>query len=321
MEGKLSERPTMTDDILSGRLTMTDDSLGDRLTIILVTSPILSHPSTEMIEKVVDSFSLISQLSHCRLLLIADGVKTGKFRPKKGQVPPAMLTTYHQYLDNLQHLVDTTDTDSIWSRTMICRLPDHIGFGHAVLHGLNTADTEYVMVVQHDHPFTRRFSITPVIDFMDNMSANYVCLPISTVFRHINRCSSLHQIDLRSKSVSVEDSKFVPILFWYDGTHVARRSAYIRLVFKGDEPVPVGHFIEDTFSQRAMALLRSDLECWLPVFSMWVFLPEGTKETALICHLDGRNYRTDLEREQLGWGTNPEIDLDRNIGCKLSVVK
>ena len=36
------------------------------------------------------------------------------------------------------------------------------------------------------------------------------------------RCSSLHQIDLRGKSVHLDGAKFIPILFWYDGTHIAR---------------------------------------------------------------------------------------------------
>ena len=37
-----------------------------------------------------------------------------------------------------------------------------------------------------------------------------------------SRCSSLHQIDLRGKSVHLDGAKFIPILFWYDGTHIAR---------------------------------------------------------------------------------------------------
>jgi len=282
----------------------------ERVTIILVTSPILSHPTTELIEKVVESFTLVSWLSTCKLLLVADGAKVGKFRPKRGQVPGEMVLAYTEYLDRVQGLLDTAVPDSIWSRTSLVRLVEHKGFGHAVLHGLMMADTEYVMVVQHDHPFTNRFCLRPVIDFMDEHQANYVCLPISTVFRHINRCFSLHQMDLRAKAVTWNEARFVPILFWYDGTHLARRKAYIKLVFEGDHPLPLGHFIEDTFSQRVMSLLREDYETWFPIFSMWMFQPKKDEETALILHLDGRNYRTDVDRLKLGYKANPVIKCD-----------
>ena len=63
------------------------------------------------------------------------------------------------------------------------------------------------------------------------------------------RASSLYQVELRKRSERWADCLFIPILFWYDGTHVARRQAYIDLVFEGEHPLPLGHFIEDTFSQ------------------------------------------------------------------------
>merc|ERR1712217_868676 len=60
--------------------------------------------------------------------------------------------------------------------------------------------------------------------------------------------------DLREKSIVVKEAKFIPILFWYDGTHIANRLSYIELVFEGSMPSPVGQFIEDNFSGRVMAL-------------------------------------------------------------------
>jgi len=288
-----------------------ESEISEKISIILVTSPILVHPSTELLEKVVETFSLVEHLQRCKLLIIADGVKTGKFRPKKGQVPQDLVEKYERYLDNLDSL-SNEPSSSIWQRTSVIRLPEHRGFGHAVFEGLVLASTEYVMVVQHDHPFNTRFSIQPVLEFMDSQQANYVSLPISTVFRHINRCSSLYQMDLRAKSVSLESgaghgTTFTPILFWYDGTHIARRSAYLDLVFKGELAVPLGHFIEDTFSHTVMSRLREDFDRWFPVYSMWMFQPNPDGEIALIFHLDGRNYRTDEERRRLGWPPNPVI--------------
>jgi len=296
---------------MMGLASLKDDGdLPEKLTIILVTSPILSHPSTELLEKVVATFDFVPQLCRCSLLVIADGVKVGKFRPKRGQVPEDLVVKYEDYLDNLDLLVEKASPCDIWSRTSVIRLPEHRGFGHAVLKGLELSCTEYVLVVQHDHPFTASFRLNPVISFMEEKGANYVCLPISTVFRHINRCSSLYQMDLRAKSVvTQEGARFTPLLFWYDGTHIARRSAYLSLVFQGELALPLGHFIEDTFSQAVMGRLREDFSLWFPTYSMWVFQPNHELEQPLILHLDGRNYRTDEDRKSLGWNPNPVLRI------------
>ena len=60
------------------------------------------------------------------------------------------------------------------------------------------------------------------MEMLESGRAVYVSLPISTVWRHINRCSSLYQMELRHKTVILNDCKFIPMLFWYDGTHIAR---------------------------------------------------------------------------------------------------
>ena len=55
--------------------------------------------------------------------LVADGVKLGKFRPKRGSVTSQMIDNYHQFLLNLQCKVDdSVDDGSIWSRTQVIRI-------------------------------------------------------------------------------------------------------------------------------------------------------------------------------------------------------
>ena len=131
--------------------------LKDRLTIILVTSPVVSHPSSELLEKVVASFDLVEDLSSCSLLILADGVKLGKFRPKKGIVGSDMRDKYEEYLETLRTRAREAGPDSIWSRTQVIKMTEHLGFGHVVYYGLRHCCTEYVMVVQHDHPFSVKF--------------------------------------------------------------------------------------------------------------------------------------------------------------------
>ena len=46
----------------------------------------------------------------------------------------------------------------------------------------------------------------------------------------------------------------------YDGSHVCHRETYTQLVFEGDDAVPVGCFMEDTWSHTVMDRLRRDFE-------------------------------------------------------------
>lgn len=280
------------------------------LSIIFVTSPIMCHPSTELVEKVIQSFELVSGLEKCKLFLIADGVNVNlgnNYRPKRGIVPAKVAEAYQQYLDTLQQFISSAKEGDIWSRTNLIQMKERVGFGHAVLRGLNEASTEFVLVVQHDHPFVRRFDIRPVLDFMNAKKANYVNLPINTTFKHINKCWSEYQRDMRALGVKWGDGEFTPMMYWYDSTHVARRKTYLELVFTGDGQVPVGRFIEDTFSHQVLDRLKEDFDKWFPFYATYMYLPEKGKEIPLICHLDGRKYLTEEQRTKKGWGRNTVI--------------
>ena len=142
---------------MSQSLNNVELSLKERLTVLLVTSPIVSHPSTELLDKVVSSFQFVTDLNSCKLIILADGVKCGKFRPKRGSVTNEMFSNYSSYLDKIDGKIGSAEEGSLWSRTSLVRMTEHLGFGHVVYHGLRMCQTEYVMVVQHDHPFSFSF--------------------------------------------------------------------------------------------------------------------------------------------------------------------
>jgi hypothetical protein len=52
---------------------------------------------------------------------------------------------------------------------------------------------------------------------------------------------------------------------------VARRSAYLKLVFGDDFPLPKGYFIEDFFGHRMMTRLREDYDKWFPLYRSFAF--------------------------------------------------
>ena len=73
--------------------------MAGELAVVVVTSPILAHPSTALLETILSSLSLVAGLEDLQVLVVADGVKEGRFRPKRGEVPGEVVAGYRAYLD------------------------------------------------------------------------------------------------------------------------------------------------------------------------------------------------------------------------------
>eukprot|EP00911_Craspedida_sp_UC1_P001203 UC1_evm1s910 len=170
----LEYKPMMDSSALSST------SLSSQITIILVTSVIPSHPSTEMTELVVSSFGRAKGLQGCRLLIVADGprilsggsetTKSGKtllkngggkdavqrrrMRPKQGIVDAEGAARYTAYKQAINKLCGDPCIPFFCNAELI-ELESRVGFGHAVQKGLALARTDYVCVVQHDRAFLR----------------------------------------------------------------------------------------------------------------------------------------------------------------------
>ena len=73
------------------------------LTIIITTSPIQSHPSTEVIDEVRNSFKLIDGLSEVHQIIVADGyLVSDTYAPKSGKISREMANNYQIYLKSLK---------------------------------------------------------------------------------------------------------------------------------------------------------------------------------------------------------------------------
>ena len=71
------------------------------VTLIVITSPSPSNPSIEMINKVIDSFTVnIEGLLDCAVIIVADGYKISDYdRTKKGSI---IIFIFNSLNDNLK---------------------------------------------------------------------------------------------------------------------------------------------------------------------------------------------------------------------------
>ena len=127
--------------------------LRERLTVIITTSAIRSHPSTEMISKVRASFALIEVpvrsclvihrltvrlrarlqgLLDCPQIIVADGASIAETSElKKGKVTASLAARYHEYL---QQLADVLDAETVQLRVQV--LPPPALFGPSLTSGI-----------------------------------------------------------------------------------------------------------------------------------------------------------------------------------------
>ena len=80
--------------------------------MILTTSPMISNPSTELVERVVETFTFVPGLIECKLIITCDGYKElsdeqfeiqKKFnRRKRGWISTSKVAKYKEYVENIR---------------------------------------------------------------------------------------------------------------------------------------------------------------------------------------------------------------------------
>eukprot|EP00536_Pseudo-nitzschia_multiseries_P006275 jgi/Psemu1/239268/estExt_Genewise1.C_1300102 len=167
-------------------------NLEDLLTIIVTTSPVKSNPSTELLEKVFETFKQCGDdfAYECRKLIICDGCRqrdkstTKKHTNDKQSMRNGIVTVdqnknYSAFKQNLKQLCQELDESSIkspFNRTTVHELDVRQGYGFALRHALRECvDTPYVIVIQHDRTFMRPTPIAETVRAMwYNSNIKYV---------------------------------------------------------------------------------------------------------------------------------------------------
>jgi hypothetical protein len=150
-------------------------SLSSLLTIVVTTSAVPIHPSTELFDAVLHSFALIPELRGVRIVVMCDAPKDvvadkpeeGKradWEPsvfKRGMVTHTRLANYRTYIATLRaRYAEREDVE-------IHELEEHAGFAWAVRTALEQhVHTPYVLIQQHDYIFSMPVPIGRIVATM-----------------------------------------------------------------------------------------------------------------------------------------------------------
>jgi len=281
------------------------------LTIILTTSPVRSNPSTDMIEKVLESLELVEDIQNCRIIFVFDGYKIrddSKITSascRSGIISNSMIPLYEQYIENIRILIQSQDK---YSNSHMLILEERHGFGYAVKKGLELVDTEFVMVVQHDRTFQKPFSMYPLLKILclsSDAQVNYIGFITTSTLNHVERLKSRlgshgkppdlsWAVPLNTNGVTL-----LPLLQWYDSTHVCRTDFYRDFVFGPNKLVKKGGFIEDKLGQQQLKDLKEHGESSFSVYGTYLMY-HGDNEVT-VAHLDGGDFHTEEQKQLKGW--------------------
>lgn len=171
------------------RRCMAMPPLESLLTIVITTSPIKSNPSTELLERVLETFLLGGGPTFaygCRKVIVCDGCRqkgesttkrhaNDKQAMRNGIVTADQLRNYVQFKENLKRRCDEagsvrpgeTRPASPFVNTTVEELDFRHGYGFALKHAVTECvSTPYVMVIQHDRTFMRPTPIAETVDAM-----------------------------------------------------------------------------------------------------------------------------------------------------------
>mmetsp|Transcript_13003 Transcript_13003/g.36616 ORF Transcript_13003/g.36616 Transcript_13003/m.36616 type:complete len:700 (-) Transcript_13003:3171-5270(-) len=166
--------------------------LEDLLTIIVTTSPVKSNPSTELLEKVFETFKQCGEdfAYKCRKIIVCDGCRqrdestTKKHTNDKQSMRNGIVTmdqnkNYSAFKHNLKQLcleLHESPIPSPFNHTTVHELDVRQGYGFALRHALRECvDTPYVIVIQHDRTFMRPTPVAETVRAMwYNLNIKYV---------------------------------------------------------------------------------------------------------------------------------------------------
>lgn len=164
------------------------------------------------------------------------------------------------------------------------------GFGFAVKGALQSVQTPYVLVVQHDRPFMRPVNIPAIVRAMQAQPQRFkfVGLPTNSTIGHQELVLSKYGIKIEPVEVGA-GLQFLPLIQWYDSTHVCETKYYREFVFGPRKLVAKGGFIEDKLGQEELALIKKNgVEAAHPEFGTFVAVGPWFPEP-VVGHLDGRD--------------------------------
>lgn len=254
--------------------------LSTQLTVIVTTSPIPTHPSTQIIDETIESFLFFDTQGSVKVILANDACHP--------DASDKVRDTYANYLDKIAEKYSTNE------KFKIIQLKNWGCLAGNIFNAIKVVETPYVLIVQHDFKFVEEIAIKDCIEAMNafehikhirfNRQANYPyvfdCDPKKRIK---NYREESYKIQAQSRELTL-----IKTLGWSDNNHLCKTKYYRDVVSK-----LIGK--RRTFPEHPCNLASDKILHKL--FGTYIY--GGLGKEGVIQHLDGRGTRSiEIEFEE-----------------------
>lgn len=252
------------------------------VTVIIQTSPLPSHPSSALLEALFRSFDRVVGLKQAGIIILADGcdceernenedvidttyrggTTTNKANFKHGTVPFEARVKYKQHLKLLKEKIDNKQAPFKPAKNgniQLLQLPYRYGSARAIAAAFEilSISTPYVLIGQHDNFFVRDVSYLPnLLQYMelDPTKSWLQCIhfPSTSTLNYVQKVKRRYDLDISNFCVDFEGGSFIPLVFWYGRTHLARTSYYTSFVLKLFPNIQVSDHFEELIGTQQL---------------------------------------------------------------------
>ena len=245
-------------------------------------------------------------------------IATKKANFKHGGAPLGTREKYKQHLHLLREKVNSKQEPFVPSKNgsiQLIELHHRHGSARAIAAAFNilSISTPYVMIGQHDNFFVRDVSyLRQLLQYMENPETNSwlqcVHFPSTATLNYVQKVKRRYELDISRLCVDCDDdvqksSKFVPLVFWYGRTNIARKSYYEKIL-KMFPNLKMSDHLEELLGTQQLDELnkikgRSDVDFEDEFrrvharYGNYVFFHSGNSQTQteVLYHMSGRKVR------------------------------
>lgn len=238
------------------------------ITVVIPSSPIESHPDTEIIRAVVDS--IYYHLPSAPILLTFDGLRDSQEDWRE------------RYEKHIRECEELTAYDPAWRNVTAYSFDEHLHQSGMIRKVIDQITTPLLCYVEHDMMIRtgRRIDFTAIADFI--MTGRSSCVRL---YRRLNippaHAEFMHGYD-------DTDDRFLRTSQWSQNVHIATVDMY-RVMLQEFFTTEANCYIEDAVWGR--------LHEQYPRFKMHIYYPES--DIKYLLHLDGRGSNSKYEEDQV----------------------
>ncbi len=262
----LAEKRRMAEHLRADLIALGADAGDCRppITAIITTSPVRSHPSTEILEETV--VSVRERLPDAEIVIAFDGVRAEQ---------ADRAADYDEYIRRV-----LWKADHEWGNTLPLLSDEHLHQAVCVKRALKHVRTPLVLMLEHDTPLCGDIPFGDLAEVVLAGAANVIRLHHEASVLEPHRYLMLDDEPQKVRGVPM-----MRTIQWSNRPHLASVAWYRELLdrwFPNDER----NFVEDVVYGRLIAAHERDGEMGWLGWRTWLYTPEGDIKRSF--HTDGR---------------------------------